>query len=103
MKSRERKDRNTIETESREYVPLGPVKLASQAPPKIVERVRVVEKTVPFRVGVPENERRSGYIYDADSGVEVCVASNTLRERVRAGVVWEDVSAGLKRRLVVWP
>jgi hypothetical protein len=108
VNAKHRKDRNTIEIQSAEYMPAGPARLNKHLPrprseppppPKVTAAVTPQPRRFPF--GVEVEDRVPGFIYDADSGVLAGSASQEVKAKRTPGIPWEELSGGCKRRLVL--
>lgn len=59
--------------------------------------------TEQFKCGVPENERRPGWLYDADSGVLMGLASDEMKAKHAAGVPFTFTCGGCPHKVVIHP
>lgn len=57
--------------------------------------------TEQYRAAVPESERVEGWLYDADSGVLMGLASDELKAKQPSGVVFTANIAGCPHKLVI--
>ncbi len=113
MKRTERPDRDTIEYKPREYVSVGPVRVANPLPepePSTLEEAPVSATTLPpplterlYPYGVERADRVSGWLYDAHTGVVLGIASYELRDKHGVGVVFTRMVGGCKQDLEIQP
>lgn len=54
-----------------------------------------------YKAAVPETERREGWLYDADSGVLMGLASVELKQRHQPGVVFTMTFAGCPHKVII--
>jgi hypothetical protein len=94
-----RSRRGETRVQTSEYVPVGPVRIALRPPPMAPP---LPPQTLRFSVGVPEEERIKGRIYDVPSGVMLGLASDEEKDEHPARVPFERIVGGTKQRVVVW-
>lgn len=54
-----------------------------------------------FRVGIPEAERVEGWLYDADSGILMGLASVEMLKKHAPGVVFTMTFAGCPHKVII--
>ena len=86
--------------QSSEYVPPGPVRINPRTGRKWAKPLP--RKVAGFSVGVPEEERVAGNIYDAFSGVMLSLASDEEKAAHPARVPYERIVGGTKQKVVIW-
>lgn len=57
--------------------------------------------TEQYRPGVPESQRVEGWLYDADSGCLMGLASYELKARQPAGVVFNMTFSGCPHKVII--
>ncbi len=59
--------------------------------------------TEQYRAAVPEDQRVAGWLYDADSGVLMGLASDELKRKQRSGVVFTMTFSGCPHKVIIHP
>ncbi len=54
-----------------------------------------------YKAAVPMSERREGWVYDADSGVLMGLASDEMKRRFPMGAVFRETFAGCPHRVII--
>lgn len=57
--------------------------------------------TEQYRAGVPEESRVEGWLYDADSGMLMGLASDQLKVKHQAGTVFTMTFAGCPHKVII--
>jgi len=54
-----------------------------------------------YTVSVPESERTEGWLYDADSGCLMGLASDEMKQKHQAGLVFTATFAGCPHKVII--
>jgi len=54
-----------------------------------------------FKAGVPEDQRVEGWLYDADSGCLMGLASDEMKQKHQAGLAFTATFAGCPHKVII--